>query len=423
MQEDNYIFEKLNSHRLPVDESYWTEMEGRLLSDRKKVVPLWAWLAGAGVAASLALLFTLSIFNVDNDFVGTQITQIERISTDNVRFADGVTLSHPVSNDTIPHSATLVRNAPATYDVEGGAEEAAEPLLMSSQFGTETPVIPTEGSLQSIINSPRAYSSDDFKSSDECDEQFQKSKHKKKKSWQIAAAFGSGFSNSSHNDMTFLNDNSAYYPAKSPSSELLRSQDGTPSIDDIYHDFPELTHLPPLSVGVTVRRNLSEYMALETGLTYSFLQSGFKDDNQWYYREAKLKLHYIGIPVNVVTYLLNKPQWNVYFSFGIMAEKGIMLDYVQNSTSSYTIHHGGSSPVHTISLQDNIPGLQWSFNTSFGVGYKFYRDISLYFEPRILYYLKNNQPVSARTEMPLLVGLNAGLRFEFEASTNKQINE
>jgi hypothetical protein len=158
-----------------------------------------------------------------------------------------------------------------------------------------------------------------------------------------------------------------------------------------------------------VRKNFNKRIAIETGLTYSFLHSKFTDENDLFYRDATMKLHYLGVPLNAVVYLLNnKPKWNIYFSLGGMVEKGLMLDYVQNFR-----YHQQPAHTYTVSLQDDIPQLQWSLNSSLGISYKFYRDMSVYFEPRITYYLKNNQPVSIRTEKPLLVGLNAGLRYEF----------
>ena len=50
---------------------------------------------------------------------------------------------------------------------------------------------------------------------------------------------------------------------------------------------------------------------------------------------------------------------------------------------------------------------------SVGVSYRFYRDWSLYLEPRYSYYFDNNQPVSYRTENMTLIGVGAGVRFEF----------
>jgi hypothetical protein len=63
--------------------------------------------------------------------------------------------------------------------------------------------------------------------------------------------------------------------------------------------------------------------------------------------------------------------------------------------------------------ESSIDGLQWSLDGAMGIDYKIQRNISLFVEPKITYYLQNNQPMSSRTEMPLNVGLNGGLRIGF----------
>jgi len=416
MQENTDVFEKLNNHHLPIDESYWAEMEERLQNDRKKTVPFWAWIAGTGIAASLALLVAVQVFNTDN--VGTQIsadtdflerTQITQISANNIENEQVVEVQ--ITDNTLYKnlrksvlSAFQKDTPPAHEDYE----------VTNNNTSIDIAQIEQDTILKKQYELKFEY--DDWLLAQN---EPKKRKSQNKNSWQIAAAFSSSASNSSNGDLAFLKngDRDNGFWASPPNHEMpsLNNTDSR-SIDEVFQSFPEATHLPPLSVGLTVRKNLNKHLAFETGLTYTFLRSKFKDDGEWQWREATLKLHYLGIPLNAVAYLINKPQWNVYFSLGGMVEKGIMFDYVQHTQNRYPPHWwwmNENQPIHTVSLQDDIPDLQWSINTSFGVGYKFYRDISIYFEPRIIYYFKNNQPASVRTESPLLVGLNAGLRFEF----------
>ena len=389
MQENADIAEKLNNHRLPVDESYWAEMEKRLQNDRKRLVPLWMWLAEMGVAASLALWLAVPFLNTDPEGTGTQITQIGQV------FSDSAVVEGQTAQDSADKGGLV------------GSSPALRPLrALSALMPVETVEQPTQDTTTKKQYELKNPYEEVFIAQNE----FPKRKSQKKKSWQIAAAFGSNNSGFSTNDLAYSNRPSGNSSDKffvAPESGGVRS--ALPSIDEIFHPFPEVTHLPPLSVGLTVRKNFNRHWAIETGFTYSFLQSKFEESNEWTRRSATLKLHYIGIPLNAVVYLLNKPKWNVYCSLGGMVEKGLMLDFVQHTTSYYR----ENSPVHTVSLQDHIPELQWSMNASVGLGYKLYRDISIYMEPRVLYYFKNNQPVSMRTDMPLLMGLNAGLRFAF----------
>ncbi|MDR2691614.1 MAG: porin family protein, partial [Dysgonamonadaceae bacterium] len=61
---------------------------------------------------------------------------------------------------------------------------------------------------------------------------------------------------------------------------------------------------------------------------------------------------------------------------------------------------------------EKISGLQYSISFAPGIDYRIYRNYSVYFEPAISYYFDNKQPVSARTERPVVIGLNVGLRLE-----------
>jgi hypothetical protein len=432
MQEDTDLFLKLNNHRLPIDESYWVEMEGRLRNNQKKLIPLWIWLAGVGVAASLAALLIIQVFSGDNESLGTQMEQVEHKEhkENNVDNVDNEQVIGTQMTQIAQISADRKKSIKSVKSVQSTPSLSSLPSLSSiPPLHDEIPAGPAQDTI--IQNQYELKLQHNNFLIAQNQPQLPKALQKNKKSWQIAAAFGSGASNLG-GDFTFLNDNAAYlynfssgfnhsenklrtdnYNPDSPTQSGSMRADDIPSFDEIFQDFPEVNHLPPLSFGLTVRRNFNKHLAIETGLTYSFLQSKFRESNERQYRQATLKLHYLGIPFNAVAYLLNKPQWNLYFSLGGTVEKGILLDYVQQTSYHPQYYRDNNPPVYTVSLQDDIPGLQCSFHTSLGIGYKFYRDLSIYLEPRLIYYFKNNQPESVRTEIPFQVGLNAGLRFEF----------
>jgi len=109
--------------------------------------------------------------------------------------------------------------------------------------------------------------------------------------------------------------------------------------------------------------------------------------------------------LNVIVKLWNNPNWEIYLSGGGMVEKGIRSVYVQNQyVFNQTI---------TTTAATNIDGVQWSVNGAVGTTYKIRRNLGIFFEPKIAYYFNNNQPISARTEQPVVLGLTAGLRIQF----------
>ena len=87
-----------------------------------------------------------------------------------------------------------------------------------------------------------------------------------------------------------------------------------------------------------------------------------------------------------------------------MVEKGLRSIYIQNEYIG--------SQIITTDARTKIDGFQWSVNAMLGGMYNLYRNIGIYFEPKFSYYFDNDQPISARTDQPVVFGLTAGVRFK-----------
>lgn len=195
------------------------------------------------------------------------------------------------------------------------------------------------------------------------------------------------------------------------------SQDATPRPDYTPlppHVWPDETFSPedyskadyalPLSFGWMVRKDFNARVGVETGVVYTYLSSRFTDPG-FVNRKARLELHYLGLPLNLVVYAWNHPRWNVYFTAGGMVEKGLKSLYTQH------VYRGGDWAV--LSGGESIGGMQWSVHFSAGVDYRFYKRWSLYLEPRLSRYFENDQPASYRTAHVWSVGLAGGVRYAF----------
>jgi len=225
-----------------------------------------------------------------------------------------------------------------------------------------------------------------------------KSKHN---NWMLAASYGS-----QGNVDLASNNGGGDFVSSSPNfyDKTLSAVNTNYTSILATNDFTKKTYNDPLSFGLTVRKQLNKTLSLESGLVYTYLLSTF--ENSGVQRsEAKLHLHYIGIPVNLITELWENSKWEVYLSTGFMAEKGIQSLYVQ---SQYF-----GAEVVTTTAKTNINGIQWSINGGVGVSYKIKKQLGIYFEPKFSRYFDNNQPVSARTDHPFVFGLSAGLRIGF----------
>lgn len=143
-------------------------------------------------------------------------------------------------------------------------------------------------------------------------------------------------------------------------------------------------HDIPLSAGLSLRWNLSPKLSLESGLTYSYLhsyESLFGDQ----------RLHFVGIPLRLNTRLFSAGPFEVGTGVYGMAEKCL------------------SARQGKLSVKEQ--GIQWSSGAFLDAGYRLGSFASLYLQPSLSYYFTKTKLLTYRTENPLSLSLQAGLRF------------
>lgn len=167
-----------------------------------------------------------------------------------------------------------------------------------------------------------------------------------------------------------------------------------------------LSHDLPLSFGFVVRKNLANRFSVETGFTYSYLESSGTLQGTLNYK-LKQKAHYLGIPVSVGYSILRKNDFDIYLSAGIMAEKAL-------SVKTFTDLYNGDNFMSTRIDKLQPKGLLWSSNMGLGAGYDLARNFGIYMETGVNYYLPNSDhPETFRTINPWSFNVKAGLRFKF----------
>ncbi|KAA6310251.1 hypothetical protein EZS27_038412, partial [termite gut metagenome] len=80
-------------------------------------------------------------------------------------------------------------------------------------------------------------------------------------------------------------------------------------------------HRQPVSVGLTVHKELSERFAFETGLVYTYLSSKLSAGNDTDYYKQDQTLHYVGVPLKANVSLYKKGRTDLYAAGGGMVEK------------------------------------------------------------------------------------------------------
>lgn len=238
-------------------------------------------------------------------------------------------------------------------------------------------------------------------------------KDEKNRKWSVGLSAGNTpySSSRSFGGMSRLNSRSLYITPASVgtvpendgqtaySQVLLNNRDRSSTTD--------VKHKMPVTVGLSIKWNITSEWALETGMNYTMLSSELHSGSGSYIEEQQ-KLHYIGIPLKVHRSIWNNRWLSFYASVGGMVEK-----CVSGSMDAVYVNGNSNREVEHTSLEVN--SLQWSASAAAGAQVNFTKHIGLYAEPGIAYYFDDGSQVETiRKEHPFNFNLQFGLRFSFE---------
>lgn len=169
------------------------------------------------------------------------------------------------------------------------------------------------------------------------------------------------------------------------------------------------SHKLPVKFGVSFRYGFNKRLGIESGLTYTLLNSTFTtaagtaNGNT----TGKQTLHYIGIPLNVTYNIIGSKPFNVYASAGGAMEKAVGGYF---ETTGHV--DGKRSETNRNSLKPKE--LQWSLNASAGAQVNVLNQLGLFVEPGISYRIPSGSHVrSIYTDKKLDFNIGFGIRFNF----------
>lgn len=190
-------------------------------------------------------------------------------------------------------------------------------------------------------------------------------------------------------------------PEEVPPSEELRTKAavGGGSDGGNYEDTYYYSHRLPVTVSLSLRRNLLSRLALETGVAYTYLHSDVLEERKE--KTGSQKLHYVGIPL--------KLSWTFYENrlLSLYAAGGGMIEYcISASHSNRDLH---------------IRRWQPSWNVSAGMQVTMLKPWSLYIEPGVSYYYNMNPNgrfsldrfETIRSVHPFTFNMQVGIRFTY----------
>ena len=163
-------------------------------------------------------------------------------------------------------------------------------------------------------------------------------------------------------------------------------------------------HQLPISIQLTLSRQLSRQLSVETGLSYTLLQSTNTTGSSAAYIQERQRLQYIGIPLRMGWQWYSKSSLSLYTSAGVMLEKPVH--------STLDVNHF-INDINTYSKQDKLSvPLQWSTSVGVGIQYDITPHIGFYLEPSLQYFFNDGSDIkSYRTEHRFSVTLPLGIRF------------
>jgi len=170
-------------------------------------------------------------------------------------------------------------------------------------------------------------------------------------------------------------------PASSNIAPVLADPSQASRVSHFRHDLP-------LTLGLSVRLDLTPRIGLESGLDYTYLHSREEEGGE----RLDQRLHFLGIPLRADVRLWSASGFDVYAGLGGKVEKCV-----------YAIL--GVVPARETKLQ--LSGEAFA-----GIQYKVGAKTSLYLQPSLSYYFTKTELVTYRTENPLCFTLQAGVRFD-----------
>ena len=165
-------------------------------------------------------------------------------------------------------------------------------------------------------------------------------------------------------------------------------------------------HKHPITLQILLNRQLTKRIAVETGLSYTQLNSTITTGSSLAYIQEEQHLRYLGIPIRLGWQWYNKSHISLYSSAGVMAEWPIKC--------TTNIHHKVDN-INTFQ-KETSPEVsnQWSTTLGVGLQYNITPSLGLYLEPSFQYFFNDGSDIkSYRTEHPLQMTLPLGIRFQW----------
>lgn len=427
--------EKMDTYSVEPSDKVWAGISskaglaGQGSATGKSAIPMWIWRSAAAVAAVMtgALIFVKVNDNEADNYTAYNETEAPEIVNDSPEILPESSTVQTLTLSENPIEKTPKFKAVPTEKAElhKVAYESA-PVMARVQQTEETESIDIDKNYNSGIDevSDEGIDKEPVTSIDNSDEAMSWEEYlrsepqEKKRAGRGGLSIGFGAAGAGTSSST-----DKFEPRAVMGSNPLEGEAGTvgwaddrilTSAGTIVFNQPEVndsyTHKMPVKLGLTARYAFTNLLGIESGLTYSLLQSDIKrgsESTTGAWSSSDQTLHYLGVPLNLTFNFLNSRYVDVYASAGGMMEFGVKgsiktTDHLHNSMTS--THQNAITP----------KGLLWSVNATAGVQVNVLPSLGIYVEPGMSHHFKNDrQPRSSYTDKPTNFALGFGLRYTF----------
>ena len=168
-------------------------------------------------------------------------------------------------------------------------------------------------------------------------------------------------------------------------------------------------HERPLTLQLSLSRQLNSHWSLATGLSYTRMKSTFESGNENTIIHRTQRLHYLGIPLKLGYRVVGGNRWNLYTTGGIQLDIPVSARLTTQYIYGRSYAPIGNSP--DIDATISAPW-QWSVGVGIGAQYQIVPHLNIYLEPSLNYFIPTSTDVeSYRTAHPFDLSLPFGIRF------------
>ena len=168
-------------------------------------------------------------------------------------------------------------------------------------------------------------------------------------------------------------------------------------------------HERPLTLQLSLSRQLNSHWSLATGMSYTRMKSTFESGNENTIILRTQRLHYLGIPLKLGYRIVGGNRWNLYTTGGVQLD----IPVSARLTTQY-IYGGSYAPIGNSPDIDATISAPWQWSVGVGIGaqYQIVPHLNVYLEPSLNYFIPTSTDVeSYRTEHPFDLYLPFGIRF------------